>query len=807
MTDNEQTGAENDVAKDKVPRATLEQKLQIIDEFHTLKRPQLDIVNKYRKTVSILTSSFSEWLKHEQDLRERFNRAGYPSQRRSRRRAKFKYEKINHAMDMMVQQRIDRNEPISEPILRGYWSIFAHQYGVEDPKRLVGFSHGWLAQFKQRHGLHKKRMSDLMLTPGEQGEEDDNKEDDNAQGNKSKDGHDDVKPMSAPKLSRMNSSSSSSSSSNVDVNYNNNNNNNVFRSSRTSSRDRSRDRVRSPHREPIAEQLKRKNNFELLQPQATEVMKPEIAISSSLLPESSAYSESERGNFTRLLHDSVQEFPSRSSDPSLLLPQRPLSTQSVTRNQFKPQLGLSFNSSSSNFHHSKSLTSLQRLGTPKQLLAQRQSHHNNSTTINNMKINNNGRPRHHPEHNSSISSTNEFTLQDYRQQAFSRSLIPDSNSDSHLNKLPAESLPLLEARTSSTTIGNTSTSSIAFLLGDSSETAPTTSSLEKSGSTVNENGFRFTNNNTSQKDRLVVSNDNKKNDGSLSVVSASEVERFIFVFADRFFLDYQYDYPQTMKLFQEFKNSFLNERIILERAQRDSNNNNNNNNNQENDKRYYEALPQVKRVKGSHGYTQLKVDMNIIQHQYPNNNDKQERYTNDNGNTESIARRLPDFQHRQSNNNVVNSGQLEDYILPGSPTGSIIGLNKNKLFSTAEPGSNNSGLVSSGDGGGSQSPSSTPSITNLTTTPSFLRFFDAGTTPSALSTPTVSSLNPVLSPVTTTPTMTEGKFIGLGGGAIRSPTTSQLPPPIRSFNTATNYNKCTNDNNGIMRLQDSSFKR
>ncbi|ODV67294.1 CenpB-DNA-bind-domain-containing protein, partial [Hyphopichia burtonii NRRL Y-1933] len=141
------------------PRATLEQKIQILDHYHRSNRPQLETVDHFRNEISISTSSFSEWLKNEDELRDRLNQAGASSfSKNSRRKVKFKYEKINHAMDMLVKQKLERHEPINEPILREHWSIYAHQFGVEDPKRLAGFSHGWLSQFKKRHGLNKKRL-------------------------------------------------------------------------------------------------------------------------------------------------------------------------------------------------------------------------------------------------------------------------------------------------------------------------------------------------------------------------------------------------------------------------------------------------------------------------------------------------------------------------------------------------------------------------------------------------------------------------------------------------------------------------
>ena len=51
-------------------------------------------------------------------------------------------------MDKLVTGMIERNDPITEPILRQHWAVYAHQFGVDDPKRLHSFSHGWLSQFK-----------------------------------------------------------------------------------------------------------------------------------------------------------------------------------------------------------------------------------------------------------------------------------------------------------------------------------------------------------------------------------------------------------------------------------------------------------------------------------------------------------------------------------------------------------------------------------------------------------------------------------------------------------------------------------
>ncbi|KAG5418644.1 hypothetical protein I9W82_004172 [Candida metapsilosis] len=143
----------------KQERATLAQKIQVLDYFHSSGSSQLTTVNKFKTEISISKSSLSDWLKREDNLRHSFARQEYKLSKNSRRTVKFKYEKINRAMDALVLKRLEKSEPISEPILREHWAVYAHQYGVDDPKRLVSFSHGWLNQFKKRHGLRRAPMS------------------------------------------------------------------------------------------------------------------------------------------------------------------------------------------------------------------------------------------------------------------------------------------------------------------------------------------------------------------------------------------------------------------------------------------------------------------------------------------------------------------------------------------------------------------------------------------------------------------------------------------------------------------------
>lgn len=152
----------------RLPRTNLEEKIIIIDYFKNSNKPQSETVEHFKEKFSISTSSFSEWLKHEEELRERYIRAingprGVSENLKlSKRKSTFKYGPINEAMHKIVSERMSMDLPVTEPILRHYWSKFTKEYGVTDPKRAKCFSHGWLANFKKRHGLTKAKKVKVM---------------------------------------------------------------------------------------------------------------------------------------------------------------------------------------------------------------------------------------------------------------------------------------------------------------------------------------------------------------------------------------------------------------------------------------------------------------------------------------------------------------------------------------------------------------------------------------------------------------------------------------------------------------------
>ncbi|AMD21011.1 HEL270Cp [Eremothecium sinecaudum] len=146
----------------KPPRATLEQRIKILNVYHRTKMTQAQVVNLFKDQISISGSTFSEWVKREQELRERYadlQARQVAKAREGKNKSSYKYKRMNDIMDRYLLALQAQNQPITENILRQHWQKYAKSLGIADPKRLKSFSNGWLSQFKKRHGLKLKRKN------------------------------------------------------------------------------------------------------------------------------------------------------------------------------------------------------------------------------------------------------------------------------------------------------------------------------------------------------------------------------------------------------------------------------------------------------------------------------------------------------------------------------------------------------------------------------------------------------------------------------------------------------------------------
>ena len=565
----------------KLPRATLAQKLQIIDYYHKSDRPQLETVDKFKNEVSISTSSFSEWLRNEPELRKRYNQADFKFSKNSKRKVKFKYGEINKAMDKLVTGMIERNDPITEPILRQHWAVYAHQFGVDDPKRLHSFSHGWLSQFKKRHGINKKSKNGSQRNTTNGAPRDDNEGasdsidiQDNAEEENETNSYQplDDPEVEVPAVENQNYDPKFSSISHEHNIRNPTENNNEPRTKK--SRLNGRNNV---------SQLEANSNYDLLAQQRQHSQPPSLLPSPSPNSDHSHQSQQfmdHRRRKRRQLPQEQQQEQDQQEQPQQAPPpsqqqqtrlqddqdsenvhrnnqehyiqhgnsnvrnetqllqeqqkqlqkskQQPTGTDTVPRNQFRPQQGLSFSHSNS---------PIMGFGMDKhnlQLQTQYQKSH-----------------RHGVNQTNSISGDiqNPSPEQDFR-----NSLINNNGNNNTVNYSPnqlyKEQRQLLNDDYSSTiTKSNDSRGSRAISTNDGTETEVSTNQALLTG--------RMPEEETKAASEL---------NNIIHPITATDMERFIYMFADRFFHIHQHEYPQTVKVFQEFKLSFFNERIMNNRT-------------------------------------------------------------------------------------------------------------------------------------------------------------------------------------------------------------------------------------------------
>lgn len=509
----------------KLPRATLEQKIQILDYHHRSARPQLETVDRYKNEISISTSSFSEWLKNEDELRERFRQAESSFLKHSRRKVKFKYEKINNAMDLLVKQKLERNEPINEPMLREHWSIYAHQFGVDDPKRLVGFSHGWLSQFKKRHGLNKSNMSGTSPTSVAPKENQQNQ----VLGNKS--------PVNSPPTDSHNQSNQPQviggsvqySIDNRNLSslgilqpiqgqngYQSFNDNSSKRSSNSTTEgntfetEPSTDNSATDDFNNSSNTSNSSNTYDLMNQNTSKraaIGPNELTMGNQFRPEQSLNFSSPTPTISNLvMYQQMQHQQRQQQDQQ---PQRHQQHHQQHHNQ--PHHSLK-----NRQHHQQEADHLQQ-----QLSAQKNSFAKEPTF----------------EYQQLLRVRYEKQKHQYERQRLSRSnVVMQPNADNHdMNVLAPISIP--------DTIG----------LRASPRRTPVPGSPRNGAERV-----------ISPREER-TREDNTLGDDVLAI-SATDIERFIYIFADRFFRDHQYEFPQTMKVFEEFKNSFFNEMVINMRS-------------------------------------------------------------------------------------------------------------------------------------------------------------------------------------------------------------------------------------------------
>ncbi|KAH3660090.1 hypothetical protein OGAPHI_007295 [Ogataea philodendri] len=146
----------------KLPRATLEQKIQALDWFHACDgKSQQHTVNYFRDLgqFAITKSTLNRWVLNEAQLREAFKNLTLNNSKVYKTRPRFKDPEVNRCLEILYEQSCFENEPITERKLTARWTHFYklyHQIPAESGDKLLPKSNGWLHHFKKKNSVKRE---------------------------------------------------------------------------------------------------------------------------------------------------------------------------------------------------------------------------------------------------------------------------------------------------------------------------------------------------------------------------------------------------------------------------------------------------------------------------------------------------------------------------------------------------------------------------------------------------------------------------------------------------------------------------
>ncbi|CDR39010.1 CYFA0S02e10594g1_1 [Cyberlindnera fabianii] len=139
----------------RIPRATLSQKIEALDWHLTHSTSQQQTVSHFRSEERFLItkSSFNRWVKDEVKLRAAFKSSSVEARSTNKNIQSKKHAGPDRCVEKWMEQKLFENEPVSESAIIQKWSVFQRLYNAgvegainqEKPK-----SKGWVHHFKKR---------------------------------------------------------------------------------------------------------------------------------------------------------------------------------------------------------------------------------------------------------------------------------------------------------------------------------------------------------------------------------------------------------------------------------------------------------------------------------------------------------------------------------------------------------------------------------------------------------------------------------------------------------------------------------
>ncbi|GMG20291.1 unnamed protein product [Ambrosiozyma monospora] len=149
-----------DLNASKLPRATLEQKIEVLDWFHaSTNKNQQATVDHFLQTgkFTITKSTLNRWLMGEDKLRDDYSSFSLNFTKNYKTKPKFKDPEVTRCLEILYEQSCNENSPLTEKVLVTKWSELTKLYhNVQTLNKADQTkSNGWLHHFKKRHSVQK----------------------------------------------------------------------------------------------------------------------------------------------------------------------------------------------------------------------------------------------------------------------------------------------------------------------------------------------------------------------------------------------------------------------------------------------------------------------------------------------------------------------------------------------------------------------------------------------------------------------------------------------------------------------------
>ncbi|ODV93175.1 hypothetical protein PACTADRAFT_35808 [Pachysolen tannophilus NRRL Y-2460] len=157
---------EEDISS-RLPRATLQQKIDVLDWHHNSeKKTQLQTVKYFSRLneFAITKSTLNRWILTEDKLREDYKNLSLNNNKTYKTKPKFKYPEANRCLEIYYDQSLNENLKLTERFLISKWKDFYKNYHNLSDREIAMIttkSNGWLHYFKKRHQIKKEVTSNF----------------------------------------------------------------------------------------------------------------------------------------------------------------------------------------------------------------------------------------------------------------------------------------------------------------------------------------------------------------------------------------------------------------------------------------------------------------------------------------------------------------------------------------------------------------------------------------------------------------------------------------------------------------------